>query len=670
MKHIRFNLLLTVLTVNLVSSRNSSNLFYSSIWYKPVLLLLLFCFQFSQAQSPGNVSGCSIWFHQTSNKVIESDIKKSDENNVLNFNNEKRITKEERIIIDRNKLKPTFTLFLVYKSNEEKERELLNYTVGNERLQISNKKTTNSSGMECSKYKFSEGVLLEYSSNLSAVKNSNICVLSFGATQEANQNEKEKTNILEFLFYPRVLSATEKLRVESYLSIKYGVSLIGEKNYLSSTNVKVWNKEDNKNFNNNVTGIARDDKTNLFQKQSGNSNKNGLYIGFGTFDSINKYTKKDIENNSYLVWGDNGKTNNLILDKSQDETINRMDQIWKIQKTFPKGSKTLPSFLLLDQNEFFQNNKKTTTTSIKNKSLWLVVSPSSTEPYNYNQSIYYPAKVLENKKLLFENITWDKDSNGSDSFTFIEAPNLFMTNELVAKNCNLSQNGKIKCKIIGGQSPFLLKVEHNGLVSNFGKSSREFEIEVLDLADYKITLVDSNKETYVQNITTESADGLNINVAPNWHLNDLSEVEIVSSLNTTDSKNIKFKWLKEDGSIISTDKTLKLFEQGNYSLYVKNDKGCTKSLPFNVSIASTNNPEILLYPNPAKSGEPFNLKFDLKQISDIQIKLYNINGELLKSQNINKISSYNYSDSLQVSGSYLIVVTTETSSMTYKLIIN
>ena len=611
-------------------------------------------------QNPANISGCSLWLKDNKSKI---DLKELENPDILNFNTSAVISEKERIVIDRNKLKPTFTMFLVYKSTEQEERALLKYSVGNQNILITNQKVKNSSGIEYSKYKSNQGVLLEYSANLIAIKNSNLCALSFA------ENKKEKTNIFEFIFYPRTLNPTEKLKIESYLSIKYGISLVGEKNYLNSSNAKIWNKENNKGFNHNITGIARDDKSDLFQKESENSIKNGLYIGFGAYDSINKYNAKYFENDSYLLWGDNGKNSSINFDKTKDEPINKMDRLWKIQKTNPISRKKLCSFILFDKSVFFQNKEKNESNNSNIKTLWLLVSPNNSETFNYSEAVYYPSKIISNDLLLFENITWGNADKNSDNFTFVEAPNLFMTQELLDSNCAQSQSAKIKLKIIGGKAPFLLKIEQNGMITNLEKSNRDFEIEALEATNYNFTLTDSNKQICTQNITTESTDGLNINVAHNWYLNANSEVEVVTSLKTTDFKNIKISWLK-DGVVISTDKTLKAYEQGSYSLFVKNDKGCSKNIPFNISNPTTNNPEIQLYPNPVKSGEPFTLRFDLKQTSDIQIEIYNINGELLKHQNINKISSFIYSDTLQVSGNYLVVVTTETSSMTYKLIIN
>ncbi|OQP62058.1 hypothetical protein A3860_29330 [Niastella vici] len=60
--------------------------------------------------------------------------------------------------------------------------------------------------------------------------------------------------------------ATTRYKIESYLAIKYGVTL--SHNYLSSVGTTVWNRSINTVYNNNIIGIAQDNNSGLNQKQS------------------------------------------------------------------------------------------------------------------------------------------------------------------------------------------------------------------------------------------------------------------------------------------------------------------------------------------------------------------------------------------------------------------
>lgn len=59
-----------------------------------------------------------------------------------------------------------------------------------------------------------------------------------------------------------------KTKIESYLAIKYGLTLSGE-NYLSSNGTVVWNTASGAaDYNKNIIGLARDDASGLMQKES------------------------------------------------------------------------------------------------------------------------------------------------------------------------------------------------------------------------------------------------------------------------------------------------------------------------------------------------------------------------------------------------------------------
>ncbi len=73
----------------------------------------------------------------------------------------------------------------------------------------------------------------------------------------------------EYIVFPSSLSATNTLRVESYLAVKYGVTLgssAAVSDYLSSTGGTIWTG--NSTYQNNILGIGRDDNSALTQRQS------------------------------------------------------------------------------------------------------------------------------------------------------------------------------------------------------------------------------------------------------------------------------------------------------------------------------------------------------------------------------------------------------------------
>lgn len=77
----------------------------------------------------------------------------------------------------------------------------------------------------------------------------------------------------EFIHYNRTLSDAELLRVQSYLAIKYGVTLdqSAPRNYVASDSTTTpWNAATNGIYKHNITGIGRDD--------------NARALGFGEYE--------------------------------------------------------------------------------------------------------------------------------------------------------------------------------------------------------------------------------------------------------------------------------------------------------------------------------------------------------------------------------------------------
>ena len=82
--------------------------------------------------------------------------------------------------------------------------------------------------------------------------------------------------IPEVVVYDRVLTPAERLRVESYFAIKYGVHLVG--NYTRSDDMVIWDKEANTIFHNRVTGIGKDSRSALLQTMSTSSYENPINL--------------------------------------------------------------------------------------------------------------------------------------------------------------------------------------------------------------------------------------------------------------------------------------------------------------------------------------------------------------------------------------------------------
>ena len=130
--------------------------------------------------------------------------------------------------------------------------------------------------------------------------------------------------IAEVITYSsRKNDATERTKIESYLGVKYGITLGvngTSKSYLASDGTVIWDASANAGYNYDIAGIGRDDISKLNQKQSKSVNTNAnLTIGLGAIAATNTANTNAFDaDKKYLIWGDNGGNMN---DSGTDLTI-------------------------------------------------------------------------------------------------------------------------------------------------------------------------------------------------------------------------------------------------------------------------------------------------------------------------------------------------------------
>lgn len=107
----------------------------------------------------------------------------------------------------------------------------------------------------------------------------------------------------------------ERTKIQSYLGIKYGITLGvngTSQNYTNSDAAVIWNSSNSNGFNYDIAGIGRDDISILNQKQSKSVNSGTvLTIGLGDIAATNTANSNEFPTDkSYLVWGSNGQNMN------------------------------------------------------------------------------------------------------------------------------------------------------------------------------------------------------------------------------------------------------------------------------------------------------------------------------------------------------------------------
>lgn len=177
-------------------------------------------------------------------------------------------------------------------------------------------------------------------------------------------------HIAEYIAYREILTTPKRERINSYLAIKYGITLPHDYTINNGT-IPIWNQATNSGYTTNITAIASDNGSGLNQTSSKSENPNSILTLIAT---------SAIANHQGLAVGDNGgsisnatafQVNNNFFAEGQ-----RLNKVWKCQKTagfnnnlqikIDIGAASLPSgfnndklVLLVSSDPNFSNPPKT-----------------------------------------------------------------------------------------------------------------------------------------------------------------------------------------------------------------------------------------------------------------------------------------------------------------------
>ncbi|MGG3243516.1 S-layer homology domain-containing protein [Brevibacillus formosus] len=180
----------------------------------------------------------------------------------------------------------------------------------------------------------------------------------------------------ETILYNRKLTDEDRNKVNSYLALKYGLTLKDENNapidYVASNGSTMWKASNNTGYGNRITGIGRDEAGALYQKQS-KSQVDGanvtLAIGNVIQETNAQNTKTIAEDKSFFVFSDNGGDVTFGTPITKDtESLKRIGRTYKVEKTNWQdtditlhvdkvaGASGWPLYLVVSEDEQFDQN--------------------------------------------------------------------------------------------------------------------------------------------------------------------------------------------------------------------------------------------------------------------------------------------------------------------------
>jgi hypothetical protein len=210
----------------------------------------------------------------------------------------------------------------------------------------------------------------------------------------STNDSKFKGEMAEVITFPSQLTATEREQVETYLAIKYGLTL--PHNYVSMSGGIIWNRSANVPYNSMIAALGRHDCAGLHQKQSTSVLGDILTIGHGGIAADNASNTNALTDGTYLVWGNNNasvSTTSTEIDPASGVN-SRPAREWKIVETGSVGNTlvrvpssafaslgSLPLYLLIDDDGNFASGAT--------KILMSTVGANRELNYDFNGTKYF-----------------------------------------------------------------------------------------------------------------------------------------------------------------------------------------------------------------------------------------------------------------------------------------
>ena len=477
--------------------------------------------------------------------------------------------------------------------------------------------------------------------------------------------------IPEFIVYRKALNDKEKLRVESYLALKYGITLQPEVNYYTSKNEIFWHKENNAIFKNRIFGLGKDSNSALNQKQSTSihdpSALKKVIFWTGTLQADNNLNTGHIEDQNFLTIGDNStsETPNVVLSNG----IKKIDRTWLVEKFGPSAHtintnlKYKPdSSIILQPNEAF----------------WLLIdkNTNNTTLSNFNSSnvsVYPVSNFDSNGYAVYNNLKWANETTSHNQFTFGVGPRMLVFPTVAPLACNATQ-GTVNVAIKGGQPVFTINVHGTDNSYNLQLNQPTFDLSLsLNTGNYQVTVTDATGYTQSAIFEVSVTPGIHLELGPDQLLLTGNSIVLDASLQVT-SSNATYQWYK-DGSTIDTTPSISVTESGNYQCIITDtNSGCTVEDSVNITVVQPLDKDkgsySSVYPNPAKISSEFHVVVNLQEITSVTISISDVSGKKLLVKTFEGDKNYDQTFQLNAVGMYFIKVESSEFSTIHKIIIN
>lgn len=163
--------------------------------------------------------------------------------------------------------------------------------------------------------------------------------------------EEDQTYIYEFIYVNKEFSAQDHQKIQTYLSVKYGISLIDAANYYDEVVGYLWS--DISDFNHDITGIGRNDYYQLNTTSTTNSVQNQYTLSASHLDN-HEYVFVGSDKGAWKVVS-LGMTN-VIEKKFKFKATHTtdLDFTFTINTNLLEGAKNNVSYVMYKNDDFTQ----------------------------------------------------------------------------------------------------------------------------------------------------------------------------------------------------------------------------------------------------------------------------------------------------------------------------
>jgi len=468
----------------------------------------------------------------------------------------------------------------------------------------------------------------------------------------------------ELIIFDRVLNEKERIQVESYLAIKYGISLdLGEaQSYLNSEGNTIWNTSKNKDFSFNIAGIGRDDHSNLYQKQSTSANNPGLLtLSAGNLYDTNDKNPTILPDMGFLLWGDNKAFMDWDV-KVQGHPVQLLRKWLMTANGDMSGIKT----------EIRLDTKKMGASLSTGQRWWLSIDRNSAGQFQPGEVEFFKGTELSDKGIIiFDNIHWDSDRSGEDYFTFCEGPEMMAIAWTSAPTCVPLNSGKINASVVGGVPPYNLSVSKvNSTYSSQWtlNDNGTHQIENVSPGTYYLNVRDAKGVLFRDTLYIQAIDAPVSNLNPQYDLHTDQPLRLDATLQS-EGEDILYAWTGPNG-FHSNSPIVEITEPGNYQLTIEKITGCTSYQ--NIEIVRYN-PDVFehieLFPNPTSDGY-YAMRIKLRRKADVVIDITDLSGHTKQIQALQGNDRYWFEGKLPSKGSYIVTLRSQNDDRSFILIGN